>query len=50
MVRAGERVWDEPLATSRERHQRSRDELPMDARHLTPGEPAVTTVFLEVRT
>ena len=37
MVRAGERVWDEPLAASRDRHRRSRAELPMDARHLSRG-------------
>ena len=50
MMRAGKRVWDEPLAAARERHQRSCAELPMDARHLSAGEPAVTTEFVEVRT
>jgi nicotinate phosphoribosyltransferase len=48
MVRAGERVWDEPLAASRDRHRRSRAELPMDARHLSRGEPAIPTQSVEV--
>jgi nicotinate phosphoribosyltransferase len=49
MVRGGERVWDEPLAASRERHRRSWEELPMDARHLSRGEPAIPTESVEVR-
>jgi nicotinate phosphoribosyltransferase len=48
MVRAGQRVWDEPLAASRDRHRRSRAELPLDARHLSRGEPAIPTDPLEV--
>ncbi|MDF2966742.1 MAG: nicotinate phosphoribosyltransferase [Nocardioidaceae bacterium] len=43
LMRAGERVWDEPLAASRERHDRSRSELPLSARRLSPGRPTIPT-------
>jgi nicotinate phosphoribosyltransferase len=43
LMRAGERVWDEPLAASRERHSRSRSELPLSARRLSPGKPTIPT-------
>ena len=43
LMRSGERVWDEPLVASRERHDRSRSELPMSARRLSPGEPTIPT-------
>ncbi len=50
MVRAGERVWREPLSASRDRHQRSRAELPMAARHLSRGGPAIPTELEEAAT
>jgi nicotinate phosphoribosyltransferase len=49
MMRGGERLWDEPLAASRERHQRSRAELPMSARHLSRGDPAIPSEYQEAR-
>ncbi len=49
LVKAGERVWTEPLSRARERHQRARAELPMEARHLSRGEPAVPTEFGDAR-
>lgn len=45
LVRDGEIVGEEPLATARERHARSREELPLAARKLQKGEPAIPTVF-----
>ncbi|CAN5889064.1 nicotinate phosphoribosyltransferase [soil metagenome] len=45
LVRAGERVWHEPLTESRTRHLRSRAELPLAAFHLSRGEPALPTVY-----
>lgn len=48
LLRAGERVWHEPLGDSRDRHRRSRDELPIWARHLSRGEPAIPTEYQEV--
>ncbi len=47
MLRAGTRVWREPLDDSRARHLRSRAELPMSARHLSRGEPAIPTEYQE---
>jgi nicotinate phosphoribosyltransferase len=44
LVRGGEVVGREPLETSRERHRSARDELPMVARQLSKGEPAIETV------
>jgi nicotinate phosphoribosyltransferase len=43
LVRDGEIVGRESLAASRERHDRSRAELPMRARHLSRGEPVIPT-------
>jgi nicotinate phosphoribosyltransferase len=43
LVRDGEVVGREDLHTIRERHRASRDELPMTARQLSRGEPAIPT-------
>lgn len=43
LVTGGEVVGTEPLEHARERHLRSRDELPLSARHLQKGEPAIPT-------
>src|SRR4051794_10954451 len=43
LVREGEVVGREDLETSRARHLASRDELPMTARQLSRGEPAIPT-------
>jgi nicotinate phosphoribosyltransferase len=43
LVRDGEIVGREPLETSRERHARSRDELPMTAHQMSRGEPVIPT-------
>ncbi|KAJ1684034.1 hypothetical protein LUZ63_020774 [Rhynchospora breviuscula] len=43
LVRGGEVVGREPLDASRERHLRSRGELPIVARQLQPGDPVVPT-------
>ncbi len=45
LVRNGVRVWDEPLADSRDRHLRSRDELPLAAHQLSRGEPVLPTLY-----
>ncbi len=45
LVRNGSRVWDEPLAESRQRHLRSRDELPLAAHQLSRGEPVLPTLY-----
>ena len=46
LVRDGEVVGAEPLTAARERHQRSRAELPLKARRLQKGEPAIPTLHL----
>ncbi|HEX2892843.1 MAG TPA: nicotinate phosphoribosyltransferase [Marmoricola sp.] len=46
LVTAGEIVGQEPLERARERHLRSRDELPLRARRLQKGEPAIRTLHL----
>ena len=46
LVRDGEVVGRESLETIRERHARSRDELPMKARQLSRGEPVIPTEHL----
>ncbi|WP_457113078.1 nicotinate phosphoribosyltransferase [Marmoricola sp. URHA0025 HA25] len=46
LVSRGEIVGTEPLERARDRHARSRRELPMTARQLQKGEPAVPTRFL----
>ena len=43
LVRDGETVGREPLAAARERHHRSRAELPPTALQLSRGEPAIPT-------
>lgn len=43
LVRDGEVVGREDLQTIRERHRAARDELPMTARQLSRGEPAIPT-------
>ena len=45
LVSAGERVYDETLLQMRDRHQRSVAELPLQARQLSRGEPAIETVY-----
>jgi len=44
LVTGGEIVADEPLSAARARHLRVRDELPLVARALQKGEPAITTL------
>jgi nicotinate phosphoribosyltransferase len=44
LVRGGEVVGREDLGTSRDRHQSSRAELPVQARQLSRGEPVLPTV------
>jgi nicotinate phosphoribosyltransferase len=44
LVTAGEIVGTEPLGTARDRHARARDELPLPARQLQKGEPAIPTL------
>ena len=46
LVRAGEVVGREPLEAARERHLRSRAELPLTARQLSRGEPVIETIFV----
>ncbi|NUS51153.1 MAG: nicotinate phosphoribosyltransferase [Nocardioidaceae bacterium] len=46
LVRGGEVVGREPLETSRDRHTRARDELPMPARQMSRGEPVIPTIHL----
>ncbi|MET0997821.1 MAG: nicotinate phosphoribosyltransferase [Marmoricola sp.] len=45
LVRDGEVVGREPLEASRERHLRSRAELPLVARQLSRGDPVIETIF-----
>ena len=45
LVSQGELVGKEALETARERHQRSRAELPLVARQLSKGEPVIETRF-----
>ncbi|GAA3607770.1 nicotinate phosphoribosyltransferase [Microlunatus ginsengisoli] len=49
LVVGGEVVGREQLAAARERHARSRAELPMDAMKLSRGEPVIKTSYLEAR-
>ena len=46
LVRDGVVVGEEPLAASRERHLRSREELPLQARMLSKGQPVIPTMHL----
>ncbi|WP_370615755.1 nicotinate phosphoribosyltransferase [Mumia sp. Pv 4-285] len=45
LVEAGRRVYDEPLEAARERLRTSLAELPLQARQLSRGEPAIPTTF-----
>ncbi|HEX5089989.1 MAG TPA: nicotinate phosphoribosyltransferase [Nocardioides sp.] len=45
LVRDGEVVGREPLEAARERHRRSRAELPPAAQQMSRGEPVIPTVF-----
>ncbi len=45
LVSGGEIVGRESLETARERHLRSRSELPLAARQLSKGEPVIETLF-----
>lgn len=47
LVRAGEVVGREPLHEARDRHRRSRAELPPTALQLSKGEAAIPTTYLE---
>lgn len=47
LVRDGEVVGAEPLTAARERHLRSRSELPLEALKMSRGEPAIETLWLE---
>lgn len=44
LVREGEVVGREPLDAARERHQRSRAELPLEAQQMSRGEPVIETL------
>ncbi|MEU8177032.1 nicotinate phosphoribosyltransferase [Microbispora hainanensis] len=45
LVRDGEIVGREPLAAARDRHRATLSELPLEACSLSPGDPAVPTIF-----
>lgn len=45
LVREGDLVGREPLATARDRHASSLNELPPTARKLSRGEPAIPTIY-----
>jgi nicotinate phosphoribosyltransferase len=45
LIRGGEVVGAEPLSEARERHLRSRSELPMDATKMSRGEPVIPTEY-----
>lgn len=47
LVDHGEIVGDEPLSAARERHFRSRAELPIDALKMSRGEPVIETIYLD---
>ncbi|MFC1413395.1 nicotinate phosphoribosyltransferase [Streptacidiphilus sp. N1-12] len=46
LVRGGEVVGREPLAAARERHIRSREQLPMSATQLSKGDPVIPTEYV----
>ena len=48
LMRKGESLHDEPLEAARDRHRRAVAELPLDARHLSRGEPAIPTEYVTV--
>ncbi|WP_147944474.1 nicotinate phosphoribosyltransferase [Microbispora sp. CSR-4] len=45
LVRDGEIVGREPLTAARDRHRATLSELPLEACSLSPGDPAVPTIF-----
>jgi nicotinate phosphoribosyltransferase len=45
LVQGGVIVGDEPLVAARDRHQRTRAELPIDATKMSRGEPVIPTVY-----
>jgi nicotinate phosphoribosyltransferase len=47
LVRGGEVVGREPLTAARERHARSRAELPWSVQQMSKGEPVIPTKFVE---
>jgi nicotinate phosphoribosyltransferase len=47
LVRGGEIVGAEDLRTARERHLRSRAELPLEALKMSRGEPVIETAYLD---
>jgi nicotinate phosphoribosyltransferase len=47
LVRGGEIVGREPLDAARDRHARTRAELPSEALRLQAGGPAIDTIFLD---
>ncbi|WP_229706960.1 nicotinate phosphoribosyltransferase [Nocardioides deserti] len=47
LVRDGEVVGREPLEAARERHLRSRGELPLAAQQMSRGEPVIPTIRLD---
>jgi nicotinate phosphoribosyltransferase len=47
LVRRGEIVGAEDLSTARERHARSRAELPLEALKMSRGEPVIETAYLD---
>ena len=47
LVRGGEIVGEEPLVAARERHVRSRAELPLEALKMSRGEPVIDTAYLD---
>ncbi|WP_275888074.1 nicotinate phosphoribosyltransferase [Nocardioides houyundeii] len=47
LIRDGKVVGREPLAAARARHLASREELPLPARQLSKGEPAIQTLHLD---
>ena len=45
LVKGGKIVGDEPLETSRQRHIRTRAELPLEALKMSRGEPVIETIY-----
>ena len=48
LVRDGEIVGRRPIEDAREHHERSRGELPLSARQLSRGEPAIPTEYVRL--
>jgi len=47
LIRDGEVVGREPIGAARERHQRSRAELPLAALRVSKGDPSIPTLILD---